>query len=583
VPNHMPHAPAPEEPVDLGTYLRVLRRRIRPIAGVAILVFGLALGYSYLQTPLYTASTQVLVQPPAISPFQASARPETLVSMETERRIVASAQVARLARQRMDSSESLSELLEHVSVEVVPDSLILDIGFTDPSADRAAPGADAFGAAYLEYKGDLAERSLDETREGILQQIEDLRERVDEQIRIMATSDVRSAKWLTARTVRNSLTGQIAILTAQVTNLPPDVDPGQVILPANAPTSPSSPDHVVNGGLGLFLGLVLGLLLAFVLDRLDERLRGREDLEEAIQAPVVGIVPHFDLWAKHERAMLVTIREPSGPASEAYRTLRTSVSAMARQGDIRTLLVTSALPGEGKSTTAANLSAALATAGERVLLVSADLRKPRVHEFFDLPNWKGVADVLQARSPVRRAIQSSGIPGLSVLTSGAPRPDGSELLHSPTLPEMLAELRTAFDLIVIDSTPVLGLADSLAVAQAVDGVLFVATPRMASRDAVAQAREQLVQVGGRVLGGVLNAVTQAKAGAYGYGYAQQAAEEAKAAEKVTSNGSRRRGGRRRQAGMARQRTRPVADPQLPGPGAARPADPGSRQPPRSGP
>jgi capsular exopolysaccharide synthesis family protein len=549
---------------------------------VALLVFGLAVAYSYFQTPLYRATTQLLVQPPATSPFQTSTRPETQVSLETERRIVASAQVAKIARQDLGSSESISDLLGHVSVEVVPDSLILDISYSDPAATQVAAGANAFAAAYLEYKRELALEALVETRENIQEQIDELQERIEEQIRIMATSEVRSARWLTARVVRNSLQGQIAILTAQITNLPPDVDPGQVIVPADVPTSPSSPNHAVNGGVGLFLGLVLGLMLAFVLDRLDERLRGREDLEEAIQAPVVGVVPHFDLWAKHERAMLVSIREPSGPAAEAYRALRTSVSAMARQGEVRTLLVTSALPGEGKSTTAANLSAALASTGERILLVSADLRKPRVHEFFDLPNWKGVADVLQGRSQVHGAIQNSGIAGLSVLTSGAPRPDGSELMHSPALPEMLAELRMAFDLIIIDSTPVLGLADSLAVAQAVDGVLFVATPRMASRGAVAQAREQLVQVGGRMLCGVLNAVTQPKAGAYGYGYAQQAADEAAAAEKrVASNGSRRRAGRRRPAGVARG-SPPVADPQLPGRGAARPRDPGSRRPPRSG-
>jgi succinoglycan biosynthesis transport protein ExoP len=576
----MAAAPAPEAPIDLRTYLRVLRRRIRPIAGVALLVFGLAIGYSYLQTPLYTATTQVLVQPPATSPFQTSSRPEQLVSMETERRVVGSAPVAKLARARIDSTESIRDLLGHVSVDVAPDSLILDISYTDTDATEAAPGADAFAAAYLEYKRELALGSLIETRERIQERIDELQERVDEQIRIMATSERQSARWLTARAGRNSLLGQISILTDQITSLPPDVDPGQVILPAEAPTAPSSPNHVVNGGVGLFLGLILGLLLAFVLDRLDERLKSREDLEEAIQAPVVGIVPHFDLWSKHERAVLVSIREPTGPTAESYRTLRTSVSAMARQADVRTLLITSALPGEGKSTTAANLSAALATAGERVLLVSADLRKPRVHEFFELPNWMGVADVLNGRSEVGRAIQPSGIPGLSVMTSGAPSPDGSELLHSPNLPELLNGLRASFDLIIVDSTPVLGLADALAVAQAVDGVLFVATPRMANRGAVAQAREQLVQVGGRVLCGVLNAVTQAKAGAYGYGYAQEAAAEAAAAERAASNGSRRRAARRRSADTARQRRRPVEDPQVPSRGAANPSDPGSRYPPR---
>src|SRR5207249_2379929 len=135
-----------------------------------------------------------------------------------------------------------------------------------------------------------------------------------------------------------------------------NIDPGSVIQAAILPTSPSSPDHILNGGLGLLVGLAMGIGLAFLRERLDDRLKGRGDLEEHIAAPTLVVIPKIADWKKKSKAKLVTLEDPRGSGTEAYKMLRTSILFICAQNDLRSLMITSAVAGEGKTTTAANLA-----------------------------------------------------------------------------------------------------------------------------------------------------------------------------------------------------------------------------------
>jgi polysaccharide biosynthesis transport protein len=486
------------------------------VAVLGLLCLALALTYSFMQAPIYTASTDVLVQP-ATASSAVAIRPEQLVSMETERRLVTSVQVAELAREQLGTSLSARELLRHVSVDTATEALVLTINFSDPDPEGAAPGADAFAVAYLEFRRQLALDAVLRERGAIEQQIAALQTEVQDQNAIIASSDVGSEARRNAVAVLDTLSGEIAVLSAQLASVPLDIDPGQVILPAQVPTAPSSPNHVLFGALGLFVGVFMGVTLAFVFDRLDERLRDRFDLEAALRAPVIGIIPHVKGWSRRDAPVLIASEDPYGPVAEAYRTLRTSLLSMVRQREIKTLMITSAVPGDGKSTTAANLSAVLASAGERVLLISADLRKPRIHQFFDIPNRQGLSDILEGRLPPSWSGNRDG-DGVSVITSGPLRTNPAELLHSPMMAEVLDEQSKHYDVILVDCPPILGLADALTVAPLVDGVLLVAAPKVSRVGAVQQSREQIAQVGGRILGGVLNDVKVPRRDEYAYAY-----------------------------------------------------------------
>ena len=202
---------------------------------------------------------------------------------------------------------------------------------------------------------------------------------------------------------------------------------------------------------------------------------------------------------------LITARSPRSVTADAYRTLRTNLQFSSVDRDLRTLLVTSAGQGDGKTTVAANLGVALAESGQRVLLVDCDLRRPGLHAIFGLPLSPGLTNALvqEGTEPVTSA---AGVPGLSVLTAGDPPPNPAEFIASARLRALLERLGGAVDLVLIDSPPVGLVADAAALAPSVDGVILVVSAGRTKRDLAQRAKQQLDNVGARVLGAVLNNV-----------------------------------------------------------------------------
>jgi Mrp family chromosome partitioning ATPase len=280
---------------------------------------------------------------------------------------------------------------------------------------------------------------------------------------------------------------------------------------------------------------------ALVRDRTDTRLRGPDDLAERLDRPVLAQIPQFPRWRRWGRLglrrqskdSLVTLEHPDSPIAEAYRTLRIRLARLARQLDIKTVMVVSAEPGEGKSTTTANLAVVMAESGWNVLLVSADLRRPRVHELFALPNKSGLSNLLMnehdaSRRPTAATAAKdredkekefvaelwSVTPNLWLILSGPLPPHPSSLMDSDAMRQLLKERRDLFDVILLDCPPALVVADSLALAPLVDAVLVVADAKTSSRSSVSQLGEQLEQVGGKLIGCVLNRSKQPDGASY---------------------------------------------------------------------
>jgi capsular exopolysaccharide synthesis family protein len=512
----MQASPSPaDEVVDLREYVAVLRRRIWLILGVTIVFAGLAGAYSFTRTPMYTARATVLVQPETSS---SQFRPDQLVSLDTEARIAKSAPVAQIALDEQGSGVPLLEFLKRVDVQTTPDTLVLDIFFTDTDPQRAADGANAVAAAYLEYK---RQRSIDAAaaeRQGITQQIDELTQERTKLDRELAGLSPGTTEYEDAQRERDAVNGQIAVLTAELAGVTPSSGAGVIIGPAFPPQKPSSPKHVVNLAMGLLLGGFLGVVFAFIRDRTDERISGRTDLDVTLDAPVLAAIPKVAGWNKKGPVWLVTEQQPRSPAAEAYRTLRTGVMAMARQRDLKVFGITSPMLGEGKTTTTANLGATLSHADKRVLVISGDLRRPSLYRYFNLHNDIGLADVLLGEVPLEEAVDHVS-QNLSVLTSGRPPVRPAELLQSHRMAEVIERTRERYDFVLVDCPPVAGLADTLAIAPFVDAIIMVASAEQSKRGAIIHAVDQLGQVGATVRAGVLNMVALSKRkGTYGYGY-----------------------------------------------------------------
>ena len=298
------------------------------------------------------------------------------------------------------------------------------------------------------------------------------------------------------------------------------------------PRSQISPKKKLNLLLGFLIGLGLGIGIAFFREYIDTSVRRIEDLE-SIGLPVLGAIPKIETLEKNghllektngklkglrdEQLKLVTHFKPKSPVSEAYRSLRTNLQFSGAGEKLRCFLVTSSVPGEGKSTTAANLAIAISLQGTRTILIDGDLRRPTLHRLFDLEKNKGLSNVLIGKVSLNEAIQSTSIKNLDVLTSGILPPNPAEMLGSDYMKEIIEELKSRYEVCLFDSPPLIAVTDAAVLAKEVDGVLLVVKSGHTNRGALARGVELLDNVNARKLGGLLNDVNRENTyGSYQY-------------------------------------------------------------------
>jgi len=295
-----------------------------------------------------------------------------------------------------------------------------------------------------------------------------------------------------------------------------EVGSGSVVSPAAIDTVAVSPKPLRNGALGLAVGLVFGFGMAFLAEYLDNTIKSAEEAQELFGAPVLGTIPTVQFKAGETRRLTI-VQDPGSRGAEAYRGLRNSIDYVNFEHVIKTLLVTSAAPGEGKSTVSANLVASLAMAGAKVVLINCDFRRPTTDEFFEVNNQLGLSDVLAGRISLESALQATDDANLRVLTPGKMPPNPSELLGSEKMTALIETIKADADWIIVDSPPLLAVADAAATARWTDGVLVVTRAGVSTSPAATNARDILDKVGARILGVVVWGLDESRAGRHGYG------------------------------------------------------------------
>jgi polysaccharide biosynthesis transport protein len=495
-------------------YLEILRRRKWIILGFTFVTLNAAVVFTLTRTPVYEADAQVLVQPFSLE-AGSDANPDDL-SLETEALIATSPDVATIAAQELGEDDPAS-LLNNLEVSVAPDASVLEFQYEHRDPQEAARRTQAFAAAYVRNRTQESQERLDSVASSIQSQVDQLQDQLDEVQAEIATAGDESTRAALSEDAA-TLSQQIAFERTRLFALadPETLDVARVLFVAQTPTTPSSPKRTTNILIALLVGLAGGVGLGFLRERLDERLSGRSEMESASGAPVLALIPRVVTWKKPQNPYLVTDLEPHSVASEAYRTLRTAVLFAASQGDMKTLMVASANEQEGKTVTSANLAVVLGQAGKRVVVVSADLRKPRLQEYFKIRPRRGLTNVLAGEAQVGDVLQPVGpSPGNVRLLSSGPIPGNpAELLGSEAMMKLLDELRDAHDFVIVDSAPVLAVADAMIVARACDAVVLVADATKTKMGAVQQARAQLDQFDARIIGSILHNFDPSKAHAY---------------------------------------------------------------------
>lgn len=465
-------------------FLRTLRRRWRIVVAATVLglVGGVAL--TSMMTPEYEATTRLFAAPQGADTMAECSQYASLATQRVQSyaKIVASPCFTEPVVKKFELTEKPAEFAERVTAEAPPYSVLLDITVRDGNADKATRMADALAKEFRKQMMLLETPESRLTKEQEAQQAEQARERGEE---------------MPKGPQPDSLTRLEVISSAQV------------------PEEPTSPQPLLNTLGGLLTGLFAGAILAVVRESLDTTVGDTSALAAAARLPVLGAIPYD---RKTQQAPLAMTGDTYGERAEAIRLVRAGLQFARIDQQAGTLWVTSAGPDEGKSAFAANLAMALAEAGSRVCLVDGDLRRPSVARTFGLIESAGLTTVLIGRASLEEVLQNTGSDGLSVLTSGElPPPNPAEMLASPRMQELLAELAQRFEAVVIDSAPLLNVADTTSLAAYADGSVLVvrtsATPRRRIEEAVAALRS----VGTPVLGTVLSMARLAKGHKYGYG------------------------------------------------------------------
>lgn len=437
------------------------------LAAIGMLLGGaIALVFSVAQTPLYTSSTQLFVSTTdsasTSDAYQGSQFSQQRVGSYT--RLLAGEELARRVVERLDLSMPAATLSDRITATAAIDTVLIDVTVADRSAERAQRIAEVVGEEFIA--------------------------RVDE--------------------LERPRGGGESPVTVTVTE------------PPKVPVDATFPQTTRNVALGLILGLLVGAGLALLRKTLDRSVRSAEDVASATGAAVIATV----LRDETLRGRAATEWDRDRPAAESYRQLRTNLEYLSVDRPPTVIMISSALPSEGKTTATVNLGLALADSGRRVTIVEADLRKPKVVRYLGLVEGAGVTDILAGKSDIDDVLQAYGDGTLSVIAAGKTPPNPGEMLASSHMAELLGKLRAMNDFVLVDSPPLLPVADSSGLAVHTDGVVLSVRFGSTRRDQLQQAAAAIEQVGARTLGVILNMVPPradlATAYGYGYGYGYEA-------------------------------------------------------------
>jgi capsular exopolysaccharide synthesis family protein len=461
--------------LDLSDYLRVARRNWVTIVAGAILGLLAAGAITLAVKPVYTAKTQLFVA------IQSSGSVSELQQGNTfsQARVQSYAETAATPVVLQPAIDSLgleltpAELSTKITASADMKTVLISIDAVDPSPVRAAAIAQAVGNSLIEVIAEL-ERPV----EG-------------------GASPVRLS----------------------------------VVTPASAPVAPSGPNTRANLAFGVLAGLALGVGIAALKTRLDTKIRSEADMRRVTDAALLGGIS-YDLDAT--KKPLLTQSPAQSPRAESFRQIRTNLQFAHVGHKSKAVLVTSSLPGEGKTTTATNLAIAIAQSGQSVVLVDADLRRPRVDDYLGLDGNAGLTTALIGVADVNDLLQPWGEDQLYVLTSGQVPPNPSELLGSGSMKSLIANLEVAFDAVIIDAPPLLPVTDAAVLAQHVGGVVLVVGSSKVKDPELQKSLAALEMVDADLLGVVLNLLPSRGPDSYGYSYYGSDPKQSRSAKATSS-------------------------------------------------
>jgi capsular exopolysaccharide synthesis family protein len=495
-----------------------------------ILAAGIAAVSSFLWNSrlpkIYQASTSLLVGQSLANPNPNSGDMATSQQLAlTYIQIAKTEPVLQGVIDALQLKMSVDQLGNNVSASIVYGTQLIELRVVDTDPRRAQAIANEFARQLISQAPSSRDTEETSRREFVQKQAADIRIKIEDAQKKIAELQASINAAASAREIADKQQ-QIATLQGQInqwqltfatllnTLAPQASNYLSVVEPAKLPTSPIAPNVSLSVLLAAAIGMVLALAGVFLIEYLDDTIKTADDVSRSLGLSNLGAIAN--IWGANPSERLVASKHPRASHSEAYRTLRTNIQVMNLDKPMRTLLITSANPREGKSITSANLAVIMALGGLRVLLVDADMRRPQQHKLFRLSNEFGLVNALiNPEATLETYLRPTETENLWVLTTGPIPPNPAELLDSKRMLDLVERFKDRFDLIMFDTPPILPRIDAAIMARHVDGVILVVDAGHSRVDSVKRAKEALVHAGGRILGVVLNRIEH---GSYYYYY-----------------------------------------------------------------
>ncbi len=568
--------------MELHRYFRVLAQRWWLIFLIVATGTASAVYYTLQQPPVYSSTVTLLLSPAfgqdTLIPGSLSERTSQLAL--TYSRYLQTRTFAEIVIEREGLNISPDELVRSIQAQVVEGTQFFEITATSNDPRRAQMLATVIANNFIaeniaqqreQLAASRAARDVDNMQTLLQEKLERERQYYDQKVAGLRqqVAQIRTQPPSTARDELLASTQEqlseyedrlLQIMNDQIALQPvqdnTQINTVTVIEPAPLPTRPTNIQYVQNVVLAMASSLILGIMLAFALEYLDYTVKSPEELEELTGQPALSVISETKANGKGRKkadSPLITLAHPNDPVSEAFRSLRTNIQYSQAGRQMRSLVVTSAGPGEGKTTVAANLAVVMAQSGKRVLLVDADLRRPTVHKLFGLVNNLGLATLMLAENPtdprtIHNHLQPGPVGSLRILTSGPIPPNPAELFSTEWAQGIFAALEEQADVVIYDTPPALTVTDPVILASRADATLLIVRAGQTRRDVVLKTMDVLQRVGGHVLAPILNRVKSEDIGYYyhyyyygKYGYRSE--ESPEKGQKSHHNGRHRRSSR----------------------------------------
>jgi len=531
--------------MELREYALLVRKWLWLIILCTVAAAAAAYVVSKNSTPIYQASTKLLVN--QSSSNQANlAYQDILMSQQLARtyaNLLADRPVVEATAQRLGlptDQKSLTALQNSISVTPIRDTQLLEVKVEGPDPQLIALVANTLPEVFIAQNQQLQLGRVTGLKTSLETEIANVQEDIARTQANLAnaTDDVQRQRYeASLAQYRSTLSGlvnsyqQIRLAEVQATN---NV---VVVKPAVPPQTPIRPRTTTNVLLAAVVGAMIAAGAAFLIEYLDDTIKSPDDVARVSGLSTLGAIARLkDAGAQRQ---LIAWMSSKAPESEAYRTLRTNIQFSSVDRPIRTLVVTSSGPSEGKSTTAANLAIVMAQTGQKVVLVDADLRRSVLHKTFGVPNNVGITTALLAGDDVdlQSYLQPTEIDNLMILTSGPIPPNPSELLGSQRMKNVIDRLAQAADIVIFDTPPVLVVTDAAVLSRQTDGVLLIADAGGTREPALAHAVEELRKTGANILGVALNRLDSRSRGYYYYYYYYYYTDETGARRRRSEGGN----------------------------------------------